>query len=212
MFHEHAIQKLRQVIDPAALRKRAENRMSSEKLLLPLSLLIQGLLCLHVSKTSARDANETQLKWVDLPLEHREERLRVVHEVHFRHDADGSFASWIDLPRNRQGISSGEVCIPDQDSEDETSWIFHERQQQVSDLLLNVRWLVTHGNTSDPWQINEREVDNSWRRHPENDRERRDKLPCTTHALRLANYLLPNLVKVFEFLARPVLKLSPLST
>lgn len=75
--------------------------------------------------------------------------LTGVHEVDFCKDADGPVSLGVHLSCHLEGVAVGKVSVGRRYRQNDGVGVLDVLHAHASDLIFDVRWLVTGGNLSD---------------------------------------------------------------
>jgi len=83
----------------------------------------------------------------------------LVHDVYFSKDADGSFAHWVNFPRQLERIGISNIVVGGAHRHDDGGRRRNVLKTQVCNFLFDIKGLVSSGHFGDAWKVDEREVD-----------------------------------------------------
>ncbi|KAH3678769.1 hypothetical protein OGATHE_000038 [Ogataea polymorpha] len=133
----------------------------------------------------------------------------LVHQVDLRQHTDGSESLGVDLSGQLQPVTIRQVLVGSIDSQDDGIRLRYKLHDHVSDLFLDILWLVAHRHFRESRQVDQGQRQHVWRIDPQIDGHRADSGIFARLGLRLPHDLIPDIVEIVELLARQVQKLSP---
>jgi hypothetical protein len=113
-----------------------------------------------LSSVDDRDISETERD--DSPCEDINNVGSLVHQVDFCEDTNGATPLWIDFPRQFQTIRVCEICVTGCDGENDGIWFGDVLENHISDLSLNILWLISNRDLCEPREIDEGECEDIW--------------------------------------------------
>lgn len=94
----------------------------------------------------------------NLISEHHHGIIAPVHDVNLGQAADRTDSFRVNLPHQMEGLTIGQILIRWDHAQDDGPGLLYVFQGHLFGDLVDILWLVFHGNQGYSWQINYRQI------------------------------------------------------
>jgi hypothetical protein len=184
-------------------------RVVLEKLTLMVQSSADGLFVLDISLTTVDDGNVAKTKVNDTASENVHDIRARVHQVNLSQHTDRTLTLGVNLPRHLESIRVRKISVSGSHGEDDTRRLGDEAQQHITDLLLNVAGLVSHGHLCETGKVDQSQGEDFGAEDAQVDGLRRDACVLARLGLGVAYDLGTDFVEIVELLVGKVQEFTP---
>mmetsp|Transcript_68 Transcript_68/g.139 ORF Transcript_68/g.139 Transcript_68/m.139 type:complete len:224 (+) Transcript_68:1473-2144(+) len=209
MVHQNFVQSLGQVFSSTSRSNLAVQNVRLKELRFSLQCFSNGQVHLDVFLATQHDTDVTQAKRNHLSKQKIEGIGTFIHNIDLCNDTKSSHSLRVNLFGKTEGIGGSDISITSTNSKNHSVFLGNVLHQHFANLVLDVRRLVTNGNTSHTRKIDQGEIQNVGRKNLQVDRDTGDSFTFSHHTSGFVVNFISNLSEIRIQLLRFVQKFSP---
>jgi len=208
VVQQNVVEGLCKILSTATAREGRVAGMCFEETLLSSEGLFNRLVALDITLTAANYTDVAELERDGIASENIVGIGTTVHQIELGDNTDGALAAGIYVTSKLDGIACGKIDVTGSNGEDDSVGLSDVLEAHTTDLILDIRGLITDRHTSNTGKIDQSQVDDVLAEHLEVDGHTRNTLVLACELISLVDDLLTDKIEVSEADAGLVEELS----